>query len=283
LRYLVKSADVSTKAVTAGQGRLCQSRLIEVLGGLVHRDKTANDRLTSDPCKLERSTQRPNAFAHARQASTERSVIGKADSIIDNRHGDLGLLEAHTNPNVNGVRVFEDIGQGFLHGPIDRIGNDIVWCQKPHVELKLEADVRSPRFRVLYEIRHAPLQSQLAYVHRAQAIQNPAIGVLERFDSLLQIGSRGTIALRIVEARQQRIAVGTNSKKQGTEFIVQFARKIPSFLLFKDYQVPKKPGILGAQLRQGRCEIIQLLAALSDFRGAFARQAHIIVARAQLR
>ena len=98
LRYLVKSADVSTKAVTAGQGRLCQSRLIEVLGGLVHRDKTANDRLTSDPCKLERSTQRPNAFAHARQASTERSVIGKADSIIDNRHGDLGLLEAHTNP-----------------------------------------------------------------------------------------------------------------------------------------------------------------------------------------
>jgi len=220
LRYLVKSADVSTKAVTAGQGRLCQSRLIEVLGSLVHRDKTANDRLTSDPCKLERSTQRPNAFAHARQASTERSVTGKADAVINNGHGDLGLLEAHTNPNVDGVRVFEDIGQGFLNGPIDRIGNDVVWYQKPNVELKLEPGVGSPSFRILDEIRHAPLQSQLSYVHRTQAIENPAIGVLKRFDSLLQLGSRRIIARRMVRARQQRIAVGTNCKKQGAELIM---------------------------------------------------------------
>jgi hypothetical protein len=66
LRYLVKSADASTKALTAGQGRLCQSRLIEVLGGLVHRDMTTHHGLTSNSFKGECSTQGPDAFAHSR-------------------------------------------------------------------------------------------------------------------------------------------------------------------------------------------------------------------------
>src|SRR6267143_1602792 len=248
---LQRSCDASTKAVTAIQGRLCQSRLIEVLGGLVHRDMTTHHGLSSNSFKGECSTQGPDAFAHSRQASTERSAIGKADAIINNRHDDFGLLEPHTNPNADGVCVFEDIGQGFLNGSIDRISNDVVRCQEPNIELKLETGVRSPGFRILYDIRHAPFQSQLSYVNWAQAIQNPTIGVLERFDSLLKLGSRGIIALRIVKARQQRIAVGANCKKQGTKLIMQFARKIPSFLLLKNYQAPKEPGIFGAELRQG--------------------------------
>ena len=198
--------------VTKGQGQLSQSRLIEVLGGLVHRDKTTHHGLSTHSFKGERSTQGPDAFEHSRQASTERSAVGKADAIVNNRHDDFGLLETHTNPNADGMRVFEDIGQGFLNGSIDRISNDVVWFQEPNIELKLEPSVRSASFRILYEIRHTPFQSQLSYVHRTQAIQNSTIGVLQRFDSQPKLGCGRIIALRIVKACQQRIAVGANCK-----------------------------------------------------------------------
>jgi putative ABC transport system permease protein len=117
----------------------------------------------------------------------------------------------------------------------------------------------------------------------AELTIRPRSSVPERFHSLLQLGSGGIIALRIVEARQQRVAVGANCKKQRAELIMQFAREVPSFLLFKNDQASKQTGILGAKFRQGRCEVVQFPAALSDFRGAFAKQAHIIIARPQLR
>src|SRR6266851_2723050 len=79
-----KSPRAATKAVTAGQGRLCQSRLIKVLGGLVHRDMTTHHGLSSNSFKCECSTQGTHAFAHSSQASTECGAIGKADAVINN-------------------------------------------------------------------------------------------------------------------------------------------------------------------------------------------------------
>ncbi len=194
-------------------------------------------------------------------------VFGQTDAVIDHRQRDARWFAPNPHTRTARTGVLENIGQRFLNGTIDRIGDDVVEGSRPDLAFGLERRARRPQLRILHEAVDTPLQAQFLDMHRPQPVQDPPIGPLQRFNRLGQLDRGRAVTFGLAALVQQRRAVGTNGKQQRAEFIVQFARKIAPFLLFESDQAPQQPRIVGGELRQGHREFVQLLAALPDFGG----------------
>ena len=163
-------------------------------------------------------------------------------AVVAHRHLHLAILHAQAHPYILGLPVFGDVGDGFLHQPVDhQLGRGF---ELHRLQRVVDRDAGALRVFARQDFQGGH-QTQVAECRRTQVFDDAALerdAAVECFD---QMGQPFQSLRRAVgQARPDTRSVKFGRGEQGAQFVVQVARQAAAFVFARGLKVLRQLGQL---------------------------------------
>jgi hypothetical protein len=190
-----------------------------------------------------------DAKSHAHQSVGRALLDGRveADAVVAHRHLDLPVDGRQRHPDLAGLGVLADVGDGLLHHAVDHQLGVRLEPDRLDLAMHLHAGALGELARQDFQRRGQP---QVAERGRTQVFDDAPPqrdAAVERVHQVDQAFARLGRAAGQPRHDARRIQLGRG--EQRTQFVVQVARQTAAFVLARGLQVVRQLGELGGALR----------------------------------